>query len=172
MRDFKQSVTKNVSGLSYSVQGVQRGVGGAVTGISRIFSRNGILVGAILTRLSAVSMGVHSAVRDASLLEANVIQIDNLMGESADGFETWAREVGASFGYSERTAMSAGAIYANLMSTFSTSAEETKNKTEALMKATAIISSRTGRTMEDTLERIHSGLLGNTEAIEDLGMST
>jgi hypothetical protein len=35
---------------------------------------------------------------------------------------------------------------------------------------TAVIASKTGRTVEDVQERIRSGLLGNTEAIEDLGV--
>src|SRR5690606_4284089 len=40
-----------------------------------------------------------------------------------------------------------------------------------LLRASAVIASATGRTMEDVMERIRSGLLGNTEAIEDLGVN-
>jgi hypothetical protein len=35
---------------------------------------------------------------------------------------------------------------------------------------TAVVASKTGRTVQDVQERIRSGLLGNTEAIEDLGV--
>src|SRR5574343_1356676 len=40
------------------------------------------------------------------------------------------------------------------------------------MEVTAIVSSKTGRTFEDTADRIRSGMLGSTEAIEDLGIYT
>ena len=52
------------------------------------------------------------------------------------------------------------------------STRETTAQTQELMKATAIISSKTGRSYEDTAERIKSGMLGSTEAIEDLGIYT
>ena len=35
---------------------------------------------------------------------------------------------------------------------------------------TAVVASKTGRTVQDVQERVRSGLLGNTEAIEDLGV--
>ena len=35
---------------------------------------------------------------------------------------------------------------------------------------TAVVASKSGRTVEDVQERVRSGLLGNTEAIEDLGI--
>jgi hypothetical protein len=41
----------------------------------------------------------------------------------------------------------------------------------SLLNQTAVVASRTGRTVEDVAERIRSGLLGNTEAIEDLGIN-
>ena len=40
------------------------------------------------------------------------------------------------------------------------------------MKASAIIASKTGRTYDDVSNRIRSGMLGSTEAIEDLGVYT
>jgi hypothetical protein len=42
--------------------------------------------------------------------------------------------------------------------------------TNKYLNMTAVIASKTGRTVEDVQERIRSGLLGNTEAVEDLGV--
>ena len=42
--------------------------------------------------------------------------------------------------------------------------------TNQYLNMTAVVASKTGRTMEDVQERIRSGLLGNTEAVEDLGI--
>ncbi|MFL9603574.1 hypothetical protein ACKC5Q_23175, partial [Aeromonas dhakensis] len=78
--------------------------------------------------------------------------------------------VGSALGYSKLQAAQAGAAYSNMISGFSKGAEDTKNKTEALMQATAIVASATGRSMQDTMERIQSGMRGETDAIEDLGI--
>src|SRR5690606_14321425 len=48
---------------------------------------------------------------------------------------------------------------------------QTAQYTQDLLQASAVVASYTGRTMEDVLDRIRSGLLGNTEAIEDLGIN-
>ena len=42
--------------------------------------------------------------------------------------------------------------------------------TKEFLRTTAIVASRTGRTITDVSERIRSGFLGSTEAIEDLGI--
>lgn len=63
------------------------------------------------------------------------------------------------------------AVYSNLIAGFSATTTETTQRTQALLQASATVAAATGRTMEDTMERIRSGLLGNTEAIEDLGIN-
>ena len=65
-----------------------------------------------------------------------------------------------------------GSTYSNLISSFESNTKEISGSTQELLKATSIIASKTGRTFEDTAERIRSGMLGSTEAIEDLGIYT
>ena len=72
-------------------------------------------------------------------------------------------------GMSKSAAAQFSAVYGNLFSVWAdqkTNAEMTQH----YLRATAIVASKTGRTMEDVQERIRSGLLGNTEAVEDLGI--
>jgi hypothetical protein len=157
MRTVSRGVENFRGGFERSVMGLAEALGPETMGIS-------IAVGALVT---AVTGGVESAME----LETSIAQINNTLGQSAEDFRNWANVVGASFGYSEKDAMSAGATYSNLITGFSDGTEQVKQRTEDLMKATAVISSRTGRSMEDVTERIRSGLLGNTEAIEDLGVN-
>ena len=49
-----------------------------------------------------------------------------------------------------------GSTYSNLISSFQSDSQKIADSTQELMKATAIISSKTGRTFEDTAERIRS----------------
>jgi len=127
----------------------------------------------IAATLATLGIGtaIKSAVKDAMSFEAAMQQIDRQMGESADSFRAWAKENAAAFGMSKLQVTQYAAVYGNLISGFSKSTAETTQRTEDLLKASAIVASSTGRSMQDVMERIRSGLLGETDAIEDLGIN-
>lgn len=107
----------------------------------------------------------------AMQVEGAVQQIKRTMGESSQMFLKWAKDNGLAFNLAQSDVMKFGAIYSNLLSGFAGGTKQTMQYTQELLKASSIIASGTGRTMEDVMERIRSGLLGNTEAIEDLGIN-
>lgn len=107
----------------------------------------------------------------AMQVEGAVQQIKRTMGESSQMFLKWAKDNGLAFNLARSDVMKFGAIYSNLLSGFTGGTKQTMEYTQELLKASSIIASGTGRTMEDVMERIRSGLLGNTEAIEDLGIN-
>lgn len=123
--------------------------------------------------IAAVGIGKFfvDSTRQAMKVESAVQQISRTMGESTNQFLKWSKQNALAFNMSQSDAMSYGAIFSNLVSTFSSGSKETLQYTTDLLKASSIIASGTGRTMEDVMERIRSGLLGNTEAIEDLGIN-
>lgn len=112
-----------------------------------------------------------NSVQSAMKVEAAIQQINRTMGESTNQFLKWSKANALAFNMSQSDAMNYGAIFSNLVSTFSNGTQQTLQYTTDLLKASSIIASGTGRTMEDVMERIRSGLLGNTEAIEDLGVN-
>ena len=154
------------SALRKSMQQVQRDMERFKKNVDRTM-RN---VSTVLASVG-VTLGLRAAIKDAMDFEAAMQQINRLMGDSADVFRRWVDEQAASFGMARSEAVRYGATYANLISTFSRSTAEVAKRTEELLRASAVIASSTGRTMEDVMERIRSGLLGNTEAIEDLGVN-
>jgi hypothetical protein len=159
--------------IGADLSGLQKGMNKAqkqVNNFSRNINNSLKLVSAAFAAVGA-TMGIGAAVKDAMEYETAMNQVNRIMGKSADEFKKWAESTGAAFGYSRLEAAKAGATYGNLLSGFSQGADDTRKKTEDLMKATAVVSAATGRTMTDTFERIRSGLLGNTEAIEDLGIN-
>lgn len=123
------------------------------------------LTGTVLT------LGIGAAIQDAVKVEGALEQVKRLMGESADEFIAFSKTSSEALGISRSEALDYGRTYANLTSIFTKSTEETMQTTQELMKASAIVSSATGRSMEDVMFRIRSGLLGNTEAVEDLGVT-
>lgn len=145
LNNFKQGVTKTMRGIGAAL---------AATGITFGF-------GAML----------KNAAGEAMQFEASLQQINRLMGASASEFQRWATDQAAAFGMARSEAVKYGAVYGNLLSGFSAGTDETMRRTQDLLKASAIVSSATGRSMDDVMDRIRSGLLGSTEAIEDLGIN-
>lgn len=120
-----------------------------------------LAIGKLIKDSTELAMGVESAVN----------QINRTMGTSAGAFQKWANGQASAYGMAKSEALKYGSVYSNLISSFAKDTAETTKYTEDLLKASAVVASATGRTMEDTMERIRSGMLGSTEAIEDLGIN-
>lgn len=121
--------------------------------------------------LTKMAQLAKESTKMAMQVEGAVQQIKRTMGESSQMFLKWAKDNGLAFNLAQADVIKFGAIYSNLLSGFSGGTKQTMQYTQELLKASSIIASGTGRTMEDVMERIRSGLLGNTEAIEDLGIN-
>lgn len=134
-------------------------------GISKTMKVLGITLGSL-----AVGKLIKDSISAAMNVENSMLQIQRTMGDSANAFNEWAQTQAKAFGMAREEAFKYGATYSNLISSFTKDTQETARYTTELLKASAVVASATGRTMEDTMERIRSGLLGNTEAIEDLGI--
>lgn len=121
--------------------------------------------------LNKIAQFTKESTQMAMQVEGAIQQIKRTMGESSQMFLKWAKDNGLAFNLAQADVMKFGAIYSNLLSGFAGGTKQTMQYTQELLKASSIIASGTGRTMEDVMERIRSGLLGNTEAIEDLGIN-
>lgn len=124
-----------------------------------------------LYALAKVGKYIKNSLQSAMQVEASLQQVSRTMGESTQSFLKWAESNALSFNMAQSDALRFGATYSNLVSSFLGDTKQITGATTELLKASSIIASGTGRTMEDVMERIRSGLLGNTEAIEDLGVN-
>jgi hypothetical protein len=126
----------------------------------------------VKTALAGLAVGklVKDSVQAAMSVESSMNQISRTMGGNSKEFNNWAQNQSKAFGMARSEAFKYGAVYSNLISGFTSGTAETEKYTTQLLQASAVISSATGRTVEDVSERIRSGLLGNTEAIEDVGI--
>ena len=109
------------------------------------------------------------ASKTATQTEASVLRIIDIYGEASEALGSFIDANASALGLSKSSAAQFSAVYGNL---FSVWADQSTNAalTVKYLNMTAVVASKTGRTMEDVQERIRSGLLGNTEAIEDLGI--
>lgn len=135
--------------------------------VGSVMKKVGFLLGGI-----AAGKLIKDTTQMAMSVESSMDNINRTMQSNAQAFQKWVNTQAKGMGIAKAEAYKYGSTYSNLLSSFSKSSDETAKNTEELMKATAIISSKTGRTYEDTAERIRSGMLGSTEAIEDLGVYT
>ncbi|WP_201009032.1 phage tail protein [Paenibacillus glycanilyticus] len=130
-------------------------------------------VQAAFAAVAALGIGkvFFDATKQAMTFEASVGQINRQMGSSAKAFDDWAKSGAKAFGLGRSSAIQYGATFGNLISNFADGTDDVMRKTQALLKASGVIASATGRNMQDVTERIRSGLLGETDAIEDLGIN-
>ena len=137
-------------------------------------------LGAGLKKIASYLLGIHlifsfinfskEAGQLASTAEASVQRLIDIYGKASiavgDFIDTNARGLGLS----KTVATSTVATYGNLLSVWADQKTNAELST-SLLNQTAVVASKTGRTVEDVAERVRSGLLGNTEAIEDLGIN-
>lgn len=173
LEELQILITSETSGLRKELSNVKKELNNVNRDVKSVANSIKTAFKGVASTLAAIGIGasIRSATREAMAFEAAVQQIRRLMGSNAGEFQQWANENAAALGMARAEAVRYGAVFANLVSNFTTSMAQTAQYTQDLLQASAVVASYTGRTMEDVLDRIRSGLLGNTEAIEDLGIN-
>ncbi len=137
------------------------------TGLTKTLKGVAIALGSI-----AVGTLIKDSTKMAMSVESSIDNIKRNMEKSAGTFNNWVATQSRVLGMGKAEAYKYGSTFSNLLDSFTSDAQTTATETEKLMKAAAIISSKTGRSYDDVSERIRSGMMGSTEAIEDLGVYT
>lgn len=115
--------------------------------------------------------GVKNLIEPAVQMESAVARVGMSLDKNADQFKTWVSENARAMNMGQKDAMEMAATYSNLFKTF-TKGEDTMKMTQLFMQQTAVIASAQGRSIADVADRIRSGILGETESIENLGINT
>lgn len=111
----------------------------------------------------------NEASKMASSTEASVQRLVDIYGEASHAVGDFIDSGARALGMSKSAATSYAAVYGNLFSVWADQ-ETNADLTNHYLNMTAVVASKTGLEVSDVQERIRSGLLGNTEAIEDLGI--
>lgn len=125
----------------------------------------------VATITTPVLLAGKSALKLAGQYEASVQTIEYTLGEAKNIVDDFVEHNAQRIGMAEQDAYKFANIYSNLLTTMTNDQKTNAEYTNKLMQASAVIMSKTGRTFTDVADRIRSGLLGNTEAIEDLGVN-
>ncbi|VOF72127.1 phage tail length tape-measure protein [Streptococcus pneumoniae] len=117
-----------------------------------------------------LDVGMYST-QTALEVAASMNQIKRQMGESSQSFLKWVNDNANAMNMGVGEAARYGAVYSNLFSGFIKDTNKLSAYTAKMLQTSAVVAEGSGRTITDVMERIRSGLLGNTEAIEDLGIN-
>ena len=117
-----------------------------------------------------LDVGMYST-QMALEVTASINQIKRQMGESSQSFLKWVNDNANAMNMGVGEATKYGAVYSNLFSGFIKDSNKLSAYTAKMLQTSAVVAEGSGRSITDVMERIRSGLLGNTEAIEDLGIN-
>jgi hypothetical protein len=124
-----------------------------------------------LPMITGSALIATSITKSAMVQETAIQQVDRIYGDASKTIKDFAENSALSYNMATKDAYKYAQVYGNLIQTITDDQLQNADYTQQLLKASSVIASATGRTMEDVMDRIRSGLLGNTEAIEDLGVN-
>ena len=161
---------KALEDIKNQTANAQKEVTQKVNGLNNTFSKLGnmIKIAAITGALYKVG---HYGTQMALEVSAAMNQIKRTMGESSQSFLKWANNGAIAYNIAKGDAIKYGAVYSNLFSGFIKDSNKLSAYTAKMLQTSAVVAEGSGRSITDVMERIRSGLLGNTEAIEDLGIN-
>nr|DAN53870.1 MAG TPA: minor tail protein [Caudoviricetes sp.] len=169
-RKKMKEVENQVKGTSDQVKNATAKVREQSNSISSAFGKLAKFAGFAILGKKLLDVGMYSA-QTALEVSAAMNQIKRQMGESSQSFLKWVNDNANAMNMGVGEATNYGAVYSNLFSGFIKDTNKLSAYTAKMLQTSAVVAEGSGRTITDVMERIRSGLLGNTEAIEDLGIN-
>ncbi|WP_413217940.1 hypothetical protein [Streptococcus pneumoniae] len=169
-RKKMKEVENQVKGTSDQVKNATAKVREQSNSIGSAFGKLAKFAGFAILGKKLLDVGMYST-QTALEVSASMNQIKRQMGESSQSFLKWVNDNANAMNMGVGEATNYGAVYSNLFSGFIKDTNKLSTYTAKMLQTSAVVAEGSGRTITDVMERIRSGLLGNTEAIEDLGIN-
>lgn len=169
-RKKMKEVENQVKGTSDQVKNATAKVREQSNSIGSAFGKLAKFAGFAILGKKLLDVGMYSA-QTALEVSASMNQIKRQMGESSQSFLKWVNDNANAMNMGVGEATNYGAVYSNLFSGFIKDTNKLSSYTAKMLQTSAVVAEGSGRSITDVMERIRSGLLGNTEAIEDLGIN-
>ena len=169
-RKKMKEVENQVKGTSDQVKNATAKVREQSSSIGNAFGKLAKFAGFAYLGKKLLDVGMYSA-QTALEVSASMNQIKRQMGESSQSFLKWVNDNANAMNMGVGEATNYGAVYSNLFSGFIKDTNKLSAYTAKMLQTSAVVAEGSGRSITDVMERIRSGLLGNTEAIEDLGIN-
>lgn len=130
-----------------------------------------LLADVIREATSALKEFGKSSIDEGSNFQAAYLRIKDTFGDARDEIYSFAKTSKDSLGMSETKYLEAADKIGVFARSYISDTEELAKVTNALTISIADLSAQTGFSIDETMEKVLSGLRGNTEAIEELGVN-
>src|SRR5262245_32826076 len=156
-RAFQRS-SRSAARFEASMRGVSRGITGA-------FAAVGVGVG-----VGAAVAGIKSMVTAASDLEEQIGKTRVVFGQSSDTVVAWSKTTATAFGESQRQALNAASGFGALLAPLGLVGDAAATQSKQLTELGADLASFYNTDVQDALDAIRSGLVGEVEPLRRYGV--
>lgn len=119
----------------------------------------------------AVARGIYEVVQAASDLEESTSKASVVFGESFGAIEDYSRQAATAVGLSTAEALEATATFGNLFQALGSTTEVAADLSPQVVTLAADLASFNNLGVDETLEKLRSGLVGEVEPLRALGVS-
>lgn len=119
---------------------------------------------------ATITAALSSAVTAASDFNEQSSKIEQVFGRSAKEIKDWASTTSASFGISERAALTAAGTFGNLFRTVQLAPARNAELSRSLVQLAADLASFNNASPEEVLVALRSGLIGEAEPLRRFGV--
>lgn len=142
-----------------SLKGSMNGLGSLLRNLVGMFG---------LYRLGSVFVeGTKQAIK----YEASLMTIKRTLGGASKALIDFANNNAQAFGISKSQVMEFGNIFSVIVSNFEKDGTKVASTTQKLLESAGIIAGATGYDVNQVLENLRSGILGSSEAVDQLGLN-
>lgn len=119
---------------------------------------------------AAISSALAKSVNAASDLNEAITKSQQIFKDSASDVLDWSRTTAAAMGVSRRQALETASTFGNLLTTVGLAPAKTAEMSKALVQLGADLASFNNTTIDDALQAIRSGLVGEAEPLRRFGV--
>ena len=127
-------------------------------------------IGALVTATNALFKFGIEAVSTTARINASVGQMNFIFKENTEVMKRWISDNSNQLGMSQSAMIKYANLYGNVLKNIEKDSNRTTLRTQQFLQVTSMLSQKTGYDMQTTAEAIRSGLLGETESIDKLGI--
>ena len=127
-------------------------------------------IGALVTATNALFKFGIEAVSTTARINASVGQMNFIFKENTEVMKQWISDNSNQLGMSQSAMIKYANLYGNVLKNIEKDSNRTTLRTQQFLQVTSMLSQKTGYDMQTTAEAIRSGLLGETESIDKLGI--
>lgn len=120
---------------------------------------------------AAIAKGLFDAASAASDLAESTSKATAVFGPATDDIVSFAREAAVNLGLSEQAALEAAGTFGNLFQALGVSQDAAAELSPQILTLAADLASFNNLGVDETLEKIRSGLVGEIEPLRGLGIS-